>query len=257
MYHRQRIYARSDDAWRLGCVADPTLWLAGGTCPFNRLITNLTWFPAFPLNRSTSYRPKARKPLHHTLTQAERLKETQLQLELILSEFGRAAMNTFTPLEIARGYAVAFPHMFDVIQIGGHLGARKSPLPQRLCKPTMASFAGLDRRHQPVPLILTCNPVVQITSKSFTLCIANASMQSNRIVTLRNCMTRAVTCAKQRGRSRRPQRFARLPPDSDLAAASRSQRVRPSFDEMLSVLSACVVAHRGCAASWIRRARTS
>jgi len=69
------------------------------------------------------------------------VKETQWQLELILSEFGRAAMSTFTPLEIARGYAVAFPHMFDVIQIGGHLGAPEGLCVHRLCEPTTASLA--------------------------------------------------------------------------------------------------------------------
>ena len=44
-------------------------------------------------------------------------------MEVILAEFGCEAMNTFTALEIARGYVVAHPHMFDVIQVGGHIGA--------------------------------------------------------------------------------------------------------------------------------------
>ena len=44
-------------------------------------------------------------------------------MEVILAEFGCEAMNTFTALEIARGYVVAHPHMFDVIQIGGYIGA--------------------------------------------------------------------------------------------------------------------------------------
>ncbi len=35
-----------DDAWQLGSIADPTLWL-GGMSPFNLLITQVTWSPAF------------------------------------------------------------------------------------------------------------------------------------------------------------------------------------------------------------------
>ncbi len=72
------------------------------------------------------------------------MKETQWQLEVILSEFGRAAMTTFTPLEIARGYVVAFPHMFDVIQTGGHLGAPVTLFIHQLFKPSATSLAGLN-----------------------------------------------------------------------------------------------------------------
>ena len=56
-------------------------------------------------------------------SQSEKVKDTQRQVEVILAEFGCEAMNTFTALEIARGYVVAHPHMFDVIQIGGYIGA--------------------------------------------------------------------------------------------------------------------------------------
>ena len=55
--------------------------------------------------------------------QSEKVKDTQRQVEVLLADFGCAAMDTFTPLEIARGYVVAHPHMFDVIQTGGYISA--------------------------------------------------------------------------------------------------------------------------------------
>ncbi len=55
--------------------------------------------------------------------QSEKVKDTQRQVEVLLADFGCAAMDIFTSLEIARGYVVAYPHMFDVIQIGGYISA--------------------------------------------------------------------------------------------------------------------------------------
>ena len=126
--------------------------------------------------------------------QAEKVKETQWQLELILSEFGRAAMNTFTPLEIARGYAVAFPTCSTSSRSAAtSVRARPSSSLQRLCKPTMASFTGaISSCSSLSPALLSCRS----RQNGLKLCIASASMQSNRIVTLHNCMTRADTCFK-------------------------------------------------------------